>query len=51
MIDSVARIAVGFNMRLRRNVAISGRTFMELGAFHQVLVYNVRYINIIHVYK
>ncbi|XP_076087445.1 adipolin-like [Mytilus galloprovincialis] len=33
--DSVARIAVGFNMRLRRNVAISGRTFMELGAFHQ----------------
>ncbi|VDI73595.1 Hypothetical predicted protein [Mytilus galloprovincialis] len=35
VIDSVARIAVGFNMRLRRNVAISGRTFMELGAFHQ----------------
>lgn len=35
--DTVERISVGFNMRLRRNIAISGRTFMELGAFHQVI--------------
>ncbi|XP_021368945.1 adipolin-like [Mizuhopecten yessoensis] len=35
VLSHVPRISVGFHMRLRRNIVVSGKTFMELKTFHQ----------------
>ncbi len=36
----VPRVTVAFHMRLRSNIIVARRTFMELKNFHQVQIFN-----------